>query len=346
MRWLIILIMSSCLSLSVSAQDCTQNLEEARRAYFNGSFERVIQLLSGECIGNRLQGTEKTDALRLMIQSNLLIDQDSLADQLTFKLFQHDPLYTSRSTDLLEFQTVQKNYYIKTRFNLGLIAGVNFPQFEILEYRSYASVTNETKGYEPIAGFLAGAVIETPIYKSIYASSGLIYQSFGYQQREDILNYQQVTIKEKLHYLMIPFQLKWKVNKWSINPFISGGINIHRLIKSTADLSLLALPTEFPTAFIGVPEIVSGYDISTQRKEWTLNCSFGVGVSKSLGMTHLEIGVFYDYGLNNLVEVDNRYSDENLYKTYSYVADDFKMDNLRFSIGVSRSFVKPKKLTK
>ena len=80
-----------------------------------------------------------------------------------------------------------------------------------------------------------------------------------------------------------------------------------------------------------------------QRKPITLNYVGTFGIRRTIGLYAIEFVCQYDYGLRNLVKEEGRYLDQNLVETYSYVPDDFKMDNLQFRIGVSRHFVKPVK---
>lgn len=332
------------LSIPLIGQDCVQNLDEARRSYFNGEFQSVLQSLNKDCLNNGLSGSEKTDALRLIIQSHLMVNNDSLANIYTKDLYQHDPMYESRSTDIAEFRRLVKSFDVKTRFKIGLSIGVNFPQFKIMQYQSYASKVDEPENYESDAGLSTGLNIEVPVYKAVSIMSGVLYQTFTYFQSEIILDYQEVSVREKLKYFTFPMALKWKIEKWKLKPFVTAGFNFHRLIKSTADISLLTLSQDSPVPYTGIPQLVNGYDISLQRKNWTTNYLFGGGIAKSFGLNEFELAVYYEHGKNNLVEVHNRYADPIPYRTYSYVSDDFKMNHVSIMVSFTHSFVKPKKI--
>ena len=341
---LISIIVLSCHDLF--GQDCSQKLEEARRAYFNGGFDLVLSLLTTDCIQESLEGEAKTDAFRLVIQSHLMLGQDSLADAYTNQLLQIAPLYKVRSTDISRFKRLVESYQIKTRFKVGIGMGISFPDFKIMQYQSYASQVEEPERYDPLVGFTGGINIEVPVYKSISLASGVFYQSFAYTQSEIILDYQKVSVKEKFKYLTFPIALKWKVDKWKIKPFVSAGFNFHRLINSKADISLFTLPQDSPVPYTGIPQQIDGYDISQQRKDWTTNYLFGAGVAKSFGLNELEIALNYEHGKNNLVEEKNRYTDPVPYRKYSYVSDDFKMNQIRIMVSFTHSLVKAKKLGK
>ena len=339
---LVIFLFLLVAATSARAQNCSDNLEQAKRAYFNGNFQTVENLLR-TCVTTEWNAREKTEALEILIKSNLLLKNKEAADQDMKELLSVTPLYEVRESDLVEFKNLFGEYEIRTRWNFGLRMGVNQQRYSILHYQSYGSNTQEPASYTPKIGFSAGVLGEYSITKNIYVGLEVNYQTHGYSQAEIIQEYQQVSITENLAYLSTPFQVHLQFDYKGFTPFIEGGISIHYLLKSSGDINLLALSSDFITSYNGIPRLTEKYDLKSQRKSITMNYVFGGGIRKSFGLTSFEVGFHYEFGLNNLVDAEARYADESLYKTYSYVPDDFKMDHFRFTAGIIRSIVYPKK---
>ncbi len=321
-----------CLYIPGISQDFAANLEEARRAYYNGRFEEVNKLLV-EYIGDDLPHSEKQEAFELLVKTNLMLSNENKADEYMGLLLSHDPLYAVGSSELLAFRELYDSYFIKTRFNFGFAAGINVPQFSVLKYQSLASKTIEPQKYLVTPGFSAFLFSEYALTNNIFAGTGLVYQSHRFSQSEILLDYQELTSTETLQYLSTPLFGRIQLNFGRFKPFITAGINLHYLISAKADLSLIPLSSEFPKPFLGSPSSVEGYDLSGQRKLFTFNYMGGIGARLSLGLHALQVSAEFEYGYHNLVKEEMRYADRELIDNYSYVTDDFKMDHWRFTIG-------------
>ena len=325
------------------SQDCLDNLQEAKRAYFNGDFDQVLTL---EGCYTTLDSEYKKEAMELLINAHLVLDNNQVADQYMEELLTEFPLYQSRSTDLIEFQELHKTYEIKTKWNVGAFAGINIPDFHIMQYRSLASITEETSGYSNDLGVSLGINAQRMLWKKLFVSGSLIYQQFGYSQKETIMTFQDVFISEKLNYISTPIQIGYEFFKSNIKVYISGGVSPHFLISAKGDIELFGIEPDQTTTLTGIPRKVQGYDLTDQRNRVTLNYVAGLGVKRSFGLYAVELAFHYEFGLSNLVNEEKRFTDENLWRTYSYVPDDFKIDYVRITLGVVKSFVYPKKLGK
>lgn len=327
------------------AQNCSENLEQAKRAYFNGNFQQATDLLQS-CVETEWNQREKTEALEILIKSNLIQLKKETADQYMMSLLSVSPLYAVRESDLIEFKNLFNEYEIRTRWNVGLRIGGNQQYYSVLHYQSYGSNTQEPASYKAKIGFSAGITGEYAITKKIFVSLEALYQTHGYSQTEIIQDYQRVSITENLAYINTPLQLQYQMKIKGLTPFVSAGIGLHYLLKSEGDISLLALEPEFFNLASGIPQLTENYNLKSQRKPVTLNYVFGSGVRKSFGLTSIELAVHYEFGCTNLVDTKNRYDDNTLYDTYSYVPDDFKMNHLRITAGVFKTIVYPKKKNK
>jgi hypothetical protein len=256
------------------------------------------------------------------------------------------PQYKTRTTDLVEFKQLQESYDIKTRFNLSLFAGMNNPEFQVMQYRSIASETLEPGSYESNIGANLGIGFDWRLVDEFYISIAALYQRNSYSYTETILDYQDVSVIERLDFLNTPVLLRYQLSYSDYQLILSAGMSAHWLLVSRGDIELFGRQSGSRTILNGIPEKTIDYNLSEQRNKVNLNYVLGAAIRRKFGLTAIELAFNYEYGLNNLVIGEERFSNEDLYRTYSYIPDDFKMNQWRISVGIIQSFVYPKKKLK
>lgn len=338
-RGFLILVFTG-ISFRALSQDCIQNLESANRAYYNGQFEKIEQLLAG-CIETGFDKLQKTEALKLLVNSFLILRDDEAAGKYLYRLLKTEPEYDLQSNDIPEFRKMYETYRIRTRFTFGITTGVLLPDYQILHYRSYASETVEPVDYNENSGLTTGLSGDVAIYGGFFLNGSLIYQSSSFSQQEIILNYQSVGSKEKEFRLSFPLQIRYIYDKWKFRPFLGGGLSLHYLIKAKADIDHIPITPEYPIPFIGVPVSVKNFDLTSQKTRVTWNTLFSGGVQWKAKSFLIEFRFTYERGLNNLINTAKRYSNQVLLDNFAYVPDDVKMDNYLFTVSLLRNFTWP-----
>ena len=107
MKKAIILICSGItLTFLANAQDCRMQLENANRAFYDGNFEEIEVLLGG-CYSS-LDGGDREEALELLINASLMLNEDERADGYMNELLSLNPIYQPNSSDLVEFQRLHE----------------------------------------------------------------------------------------------------------------------------------------------------------------------------------------------------------------------------------------------
>ncbi len=324
------------------AQDCERNLLEAKRAYLNGNFEYVIDLLTS-CNGQYKFSSDRQESLELLINSKLMVDENKGADSLMYDLLSAFPLYEPRNSDLIEFKQIFNSYEIRKQFSLSTMVGINNSKFSVMQYRSYASITEEPTQYESKTEPVFGMTGAWYLNKNLFLSAGIMYQQSSYNQKETLLGFQELFVSEKLAMIKIPLQVGTQIEFKNYSLFMQGGMSVDYLISSEADIELFGKQPENTTTLTGLSRKTSNYDLSDQRRSTTYNYTIGAGIRRNINLFAIEFSAQYEFGLNNLADTQMRYQDKELLHTYSYVSDDFKMDNLQFKIAVIRYFVQPKK---
>lgn len=321
-------------------QSCDSKLEEANRAYYNGEFNTVLTLLE-PCAASMSTKELRVEAYSLLSQSAIMIQNDSLAESNALNTLKEDPFYTPKSTSLRLYQQIHENFVIRNYLNLGYSMGFNNSSFSILDYHSYASITDEPTEYESFTGFNLNIWASYFILYDFYLRTGLSYQQHEFFQEEIIFDYQSVSSRETYRYLSIPLQLEYQFSKWKLKPFVNGGFSYHMLTSATADIQNSPLEGGIPNPFAGVTRSLENYDVSDQRTTGNWNLLLGGGLRYQIKHFSFEASIYYENGENNLVDETKRFDDEMLYSDYSYLSDDFKLRQLSFNLGIVYSFLKP-----
>lgn len=343
MTWIRATILILLLSSNVPsiAQSCSQKLEEAKRAYYNGQFDDVHAELSG-CL-NQMTKVEKVEALKLITDTYLLQGKTALADSSLYQLLTVDPEYVGRESDLVEFQNLYKQYKIQTQFAIGVSVGFLQPDYLIMRHQSYATESIEPNDYDEKSGFSFGISGDIAIINEFFLSSSLLWEYSAFEQSETILGYQSVYSKERYHRLNVPVQLRYGYSFGKFKSIVGAGFSGQYLLSARAELDHSPIEPEYPKPFIGVPKEASNYNLSEQRKAITGSWVFSAGVQRKIQSFILELRFTYNYGVNNMVNTKHRLSDPVLLEDYAYVPDDFKMDSYVISISLLRNYTKAKK---
>ncbi len=342
-RYIIISLLSFVAFCSFG-QDCTQRLESSQRAYFSGNLKTVISSLK-DCVENGdFLREEVQTALKLLINSHLILKEDSLADHYMNQLLIINPLSDLKPDELVEYKRLYASYDVKTKQNIGLIIGMNSPLFTTLQYRSLGSIAAETDTYDTKPGLVLGFKLDHYLTNKVFVSLGVLYNRYAYEQKELLLTYQQSFIEERLDYLNIPIQVGYQLASDNFDYFISGGLAANILISSKADLELFGVQSDNGITIVpGIPEKAQAIDLGHQRDGIVFNYLINFGVRKRIGLIALELSAQYDIGINNLVNPNGRFSETEVWERYSYVPNDFKVDAFKIQFGISRSFYQPLK---
>jgi len=136
MRKILIVFISLllCFSIKGKAQSCSQNLEDAKPAYYNGQWREVVSKLDG-CLTS-LSKPEQIEAYKLLVDTQLVFGESDEADKFMKQFLQINPYYEVRESDLAELKELYNSFQIKTRYGLGVSVGVLQPDYVIMRYQS------------------------------------------------------------------------------------------------------------------------------------------------------------------------------------------------------------------
>ena len=339
---LLLLIFTLTVSITTAQeQNCSQNLEDAKRAYYNGQLREVYPTLE-KCL-EQLSRDEQSEAFKLLTDTYLILGEDAEAESHMQSLLKVDPTYELRESDLAEFRTLFTQYHTPVKYAYGLVVGFQRPDFIIMKHHSYSSDTKEPDDYAENPGLILGIVGEYAVAGNLLLNGGLQFENASFEQEEEILQYQSVFSRETYSWLSLPLSLRYILPLGTWSPFIGGGFLLRYLLFVKADLDHSPLEPDFIIPFIGFPEEAVGYDISPQRKDVTGNWMLSAGLQRKIDRYQIEGRFTYLVGIHNLVKTSERFNDRSLLDQYAYVPDDFRMNSYQVSISVSRISVNPVK---
>lgn len=240
------------------------------------------------------------------------------------------------------------NPFLKSQWWLGFRAGANLTEADPQERYSGFSPINYTieenqkeyGGFEQLGGH-AGLEI-TYYHKGFsfsfqpnYRRQRFLYSnSFLWSDENDAsnrleLNYDQ---DHQLDYIEFPLFVKYDFTQNTFRPFVQVGV--YYAILTSANKSVEVSGADFASGDLGPFEneevIIGAEDLFINS---SIGVAGGIGASYDVQNTRLVFDVTYRYGLNNVTDVQNRFS-ENQLAGIGDALDDIHLRNISFTFGL------------
>jgi hypothetical protein len=357
----LVLIFSAFSSIAVAQElvlNCTQTLRSARSTYDQGRLHEIPQILEG-CLRSGFSETEKIEALKILIQTYIYLEEPDEADRAMLALLEADHFFIpNKAVDPIEFQ----NLWLKFRYNpvwrIGLKFGALSNQITAIKnYYVWGNSVGDGK-YSSQVGVQFGVVFERDLAKKIVFAPELLYSSyqFNYANNDPLYFDNNESAPEGLELtneisqsranLNLMFQYKPIVKKdpaenlvAKVIPYVAIGPSINYLLSSSSTLTA------------NVTELVTGSAVKskTYYVPFTFSLIAAVGVKYRIGGLYVTADVRYQYGLNNIVDPKHRYDsygNVDGYGDYGYVENDFRLSQASINFGIMMPKFTPKKLIK
>jgi len=237
--------------------------------------------------------------------------------------------------------------FSKTQFYIGLRGGISFTKANVINrYSSFVSINNPDENYEKsysnykklgafvgmefdfyFKGFTASF---QPNYRREIYSYSNTYQWVDANDASNFLalQYHQDT---RLDYIELPLFIKYDILKKKFRPFVQIGFYYAMLNGATKHLVVDGTDNASGTSrnFTLQDDIVGAKDLFITS---SIGMAYGLGFSYKVGNVRLILDATFRKGLNNISNVNNRYS-ANTLTGAGDVSDDVTVDNLAFSFG-------------
>ncbi|MEQ8361651.1 MAG: porin family protein [Cyclobacteriaceae bacterium] len=333
--------LSICCFMSGYAQttsSCAQTLRLARSTYEQGRLHELPTLLMKCLDENTFTTQERVDALKLLTQTYIYLEEPEKADQHMLLLLQTDHYFAiNEAIDPAEFVALYKTFRTTPIYRFGLKAGTVTTRPNVAS----RDIPNEgTSKYENRFSFIAGFSIEIPFTEKITLNPELYFQQKSFQNTNIIEvpdgDFEMVA-NQALTYISLPLAVQYRLFDHKLNPYLLGGVSIDYLVNATVSAE------RNRTGFSAIEK--KTFSITGDRANLNLSLVAGTGIKYRLGGGYGIFEVRYNHGLVNATKKSGTYNNEELIFNYQSVDGIFKVNSLSITLGYVHNIFKPKKLT-
>lgn len=239
------------------------------------------------------------------------------------------------------------NNFEKTQFYIGIRGGLNFTKANVINsYSSFVSPSDPdehyTKTYKAYAKPGATFGLEFSFsYQKFTASFQPNYRreiysysnAYEWHDTNNDRNYLQLTYKQETHlnYIELPLFIRYDIISGAFKPFVQVGFYYAMLNGATKQLDIEGVDHSGGTSrnFSEPSTIIGADDLFIKS---SIGAAMGLGTSYKVGNVRLILDATYRIGLNNISNVQNRYSANSL-SGAGDVSDDIKLNNITISFG-------------
>lgn len=239
-----------------------------------------------------------------------------------------------------------------TRWGFGIKGGMNFTQanpddqFSVFSYTIEPSSTLAEKEYYKSSenrGFQVTFIAKYTLFNGFSVSLQPTFASYtyGYENNYAWLDFENTNNslllfykhEQTLNYIEAPLLLRYDFMGAPVRPFVHGGAYYGRLLNAMKKVDVTGQDNAS-----GATEEFNGGTSTLGMDDQYVKSQYGIiaggGVSIPLGPANFELGVDYRFGMNNIVDENNRFSDNTLISGSYDILDNMTLRNLSFSMGV------------
>jgi hypothetical protein len=321
----------------MAQEECIVKLNEAEKLYEEGKIERIPELLNN-CIENGFDKEYKIRALRLLTLVYLFEDNTTKAEKTLLRLLKFDPEFkVNQSIDPVEFSRLFDSYNTAPVLSLGAIVSVNLSFPRLIEPISLNEFENASPTYSNQGlGFNLG--IKTAYHINalldVAFEPGISYNSFSVT--ENVSDFEIATMDETMILLNLPIYGAYSIYRLNnYNFFAEAGLSYGMFLSGSMS-GIVNFTNNENTDIEG-----SSFNTNINRKKHIFMGSLGAGTKIDLNRSNLQIGIRYQFGLNNLVVNNDFY--ENYPSDYQYIDNNFTNNTLSLTINYNYEFYIHKK---
>jgi len=334
------------LSFSVQSQvsSCEETLNDARNNLEEGHLYGIPALLK-PCLDRGFNKSQKIQAYWLLTRTYLLIDDPISAEDSYLKLLSLDPEYDiDEEGDPVDVVYLSRKFTTTPIFILFAKAGVNFAQPSTIHNFGVDNTNFSSEEYSSRLGlnFAVGSEFNMSDHLSLGLELQYSFQNYSYSN--SLFNNDIQQFDENMNIFNIPIYLKYRFKLNKFWPFVYAGFSNDFILNSQAELQLIdrevAEGDENSAEFSVTGPQVS---LTDQRNFYNYSLIGGIGAKYRIGYNYLFLDIRYVYGLTNIVNIENQYSNSELLYRYGYVDDYKRLNNLMISFGYIYPLYKPRK---
>lgn len=349
-----------------------QNLE---KLYQNGELEEVINSFRKVCLEKdedlakeskefkKVKNEFKADIYSIVCRTYIALDKPHLADRFLSKLFAIRVDEDFQEYWLAIRESKSYDYYISPRLQIGGIIGSNLSfampteRFSIFNNAQVGSNASSEKKYfssleqNNLIGFRLGFLLTYALTKNFALLIQPCYSNyrFGYQEfygwadnpttNVSLLLDLEKNSTQSISYIEIPAVMRYQflIDK-KFKPYLLFGAFNGLLSNASKTLVIKELPgirtNGARTDFLG-NSASARYDITNLLSSNYYGFIAGAGMGYHYQNFRLSFSATYRYGMNNIVNPAQRYTNQDLVFGYHDIFDNTLLNSLNFQLAIS-----------
>lgn len=318
---------------------CAVTLRTARATYDEGRLQELPALLA-PCLNSGFTRQEAVEAYKLLVLSYIYLEEPAQADEAMLALLRTDPYFeVNESADAAEFIALYRTFRTWPVYRVGAKAGVNATQPDIIS--SVDAIEDAQVSHSPTVNFMSGLVFEIPVADRLTLNPEAYFQirSFLYESElnltGDLVNTSEG--KEMQTSISIPVSLQYAIAKTKLNPYISAGVSVDYLLKSSIVMNRLRVNAN------SIQERT--FDVTASRERIHLNVLASAGIKARLGSGFVVTELRFTYGLKSINDTSSAFTiDDYLLFDNGYADNSMRLNSLSLTVGYVYNVFNPKKL--
>lgn len=326
--------------ISAHAQTaCAVTLRTARATYDEGRLHELPALLA-PCLKSGFTRQEAVEAYKLLVLSYIYLEEPAKADEAMLALLRTDPYFEiNESADAAEFIALYRTFRTWPVYRVGAKTGVNATQPHVISYVD--AVEGSQVSYTPALNFMSGLVFEIPVAKRLTLNPEAYFQlrTFLYESElnlgDNLTNSSEG--KEVQTLVSVPVSLQYSLGKSKLNPYVSAGVSVGYLMKSSITMSRLRVNAN------SIQERT--FDVTSSRERIHINALASAGIKARLGSGFVVTELRLTYGLTGINDASSAFTiDDYLLFDNGYADNSMRLNALSLTVGYVYNVFHPKKL--
>lgn len=335
-----LLMIALAASMSAYAQTaCAVTLRTARTTYDEGRLQELPGLLA-PCLKSGFTRQEAVEAYKLLVLSYIYLEEPARADEAMLALLRTDPYFeVNESADAAEFIALYRTFRTWPVYRVGAKAGVNATQPHITSYVD--AIEGAQVSYTPTVNFMSGLVFEIPVAGRLTLNPEAYFQirSFYYDSDLDLTGDLENSSegKEAQTSVSIPVSLQYAIARTKLNPYVSAGVSVDYLLKSSVTMNRLRVNAN------SIQERT--FDVTAGRERIQVNALASAGIKARLGSGFVVAELRFTYGLTHINDRSSAFTiDDYLLFDNGYADNSMQLNALSLTVGYVYNVFNPKKL--
>jgi hypothetical protein len=335
---LLLIFLIPVIAVAQESGSCAETLKNAQTLFTRGQVEKVPGVLR-QCMKSGFKREEELAAYKILIQSYLLEDKLDQADSTMLAFLKKYPEYQISETDHPSFVSLYKNFKVRQLAHLTIHLGTNIPFLTNIDDHSVAPEPGDRSYSSELLNMFGSFEIKVPVNPKFEANLEIGFLQSKFRNTESFQGY-IADYSETMQRIEMPLTITWNFARISnkLTAFARAGGGPVFNLSSTAVITTTGSDDNNHNVISG-PEL----DRSGSRIFMDMFLQAGAGIKFKTPGGFISLEARSNFGMSNQVIKNYDNSTMELINKYSWIDDDFILNNLNINIGYTQIFYKPSK---